>query len=203
MAEPISPRQQNDVKIKNDNNVSIKSVIDMENLNDVRELSSEIVLSISSAKPGNGVEQLRDGSLDTYWQSDGAAPHLVNIQFLKKSSVSHLCFYCDFSLDESYTPKRVNLRSGTCIHDLIDITTIELNDAKGWVILSLSDNNKEGEPLRTHMLQLRILSMHQNGRDTHIRQLKILGPRSTPYVMANTKLDNFKTEEMLQFAQLR
>jgi hypothetical protein len=26
------------------------------------------VWSLSTAKPGNGVEQLRDGNLDTYWQ---------------------------------------------------------------------------------------------------------------------------------------
>lgn len=39
---------------------------------------------MTSAKPGNGVEALRDGKDDTYWQSDGAQPHLVNIQFQRK-----------------------------------------------------------------------------------------------------------------------
>jgi Anaphase-promoting complex, subunit 10 (APC10) len=39
---------------------------------------------VTSAKPGNGVEALRDGKDDTYWQSDGAQPHLVNIQFQRK-----------------------------------------------------------------------------------------------------------------------
>lgn len=43
--------------------------------------------SLSTAKPGNGVEQLRDGNLETYWQSDGPQPHLVNIQFHKKTRV--------------------------------------------------------------------------------------------------------------------
>eukprot|EP01031_Cornospumella_fuschlensis_P013199 gene13199-16140_t len=43
---------------------------------DDHEISNEkVVFSISSAKPGNGVEQLRDNSLETYWQSDGTAPH--------------------------------------------------------------------------------------------------------------------------------
>ena len=40
---------------------------------------------VTSAKPGNGVEALRDGSDDTFWQSDGALPHLVNIQFQRKA----------------------------------------------------------------------------------------------------------------------
>jgi hypothetical protein len=30
---------------------------------------------------GFGVEQLRDNNFETYWQSDGHLPHLVNIQF--------------------------------------------------------------------------------------------------------------------------
>lgn len=37
-----------------------------------------------SAKPGNGVELLRDNREDTYWQSDGVQPHVVNIQFQRK-----------------------------------------------------------------------------------------------------------------------
>lgn len=41
-------------------------------------------MQVTSAKPGNGVEALRDGKDDTYWQSDGAQPHYVNIQFQRK-----------------------------------------------------------------------------------------------------------------------
>ena len=49
-----------------------------------REISNLAVWSVTSAKPGNGVELLRDGRDDTYWQSDGTQPHLVNIQFQRK-----------------------------------------------------------------------------------------------------------------------
>ena len=34
-----------------------------------REIGREAVWSLSSAKPGNGVDQLRDESSETYWQS--------------------------------------------------------------------------------------------------------------------------------------
>lgn len=34
------------------------------------------------------------------------------------------------------------------------------------------------EPLKAHLLQLQILSNHQNGRDTHIRQVQVFGPRA-------------------------
>ena len=40
-------------------------------------------------------------------------------------------------------------------------------------------------------------------RDTHIRQLKIFGPRSDLLVMGDTPIESFKTVEMLQYAVLR
>jgi hypothetical protein len=62
--------------------------------------------------PSQGVEQIRDGNPETYWQSDGAQPHLINVQFHKKMTVLEVALYLDFSLDESYTPKRVGGRWG-------------------------------------------------------------------------------------------
>lgn len=73
----------------------------------VREIGKQAIWSLSSCKPGadfcymtkmsrivnlgNGVEQLRDGSLETYWQSDGPQPHLVNIQFRRKVTIK-VCY---------------------------------------------------------------------------------------------------------------
>lgn len=48
------------------------------------EIGHLAVWTVTSSKPGNGVELLRDGRDDTYWQSDGIQPHFVNIQFQKK-----------------------------------------------------------------------------------------------------------------------
>ena len=60
-------------------------------------------------------------SCDTYWQSDGQLPHLVNVQvssfqdncsvqfhlqFRRKTTVSEVAIYTDYKLDESYTPTR-------------------------------------------------------------------------------------------------
>ena len=139
---------------------------------DKRELGEDSVLSLSSAKPGNGVEQLRDDNLETYWQSDGAAPHTINLAFLKRVNISQICIYLDYHLDESYTPKKISIRTGTSMHDLVDVTAIELHEPVGWVTVALPDTYGSAGPLKTHLIQLRILSMHQNGRDTHIRQLK-------------------------------
>lgn len=184
------------------------AIVDTLDLTDCRELGNESVFTISSAKPGNGVEQLRDNNLDTYWQSDGSFPHYINIQFLKKVSVSKICFYLDYSLDESYTAKKMSICCGSSTHDLIDLTTVELNEPVGWVVVPLSETDltkgkQNCDCIRTHLLQVKVLSMHQNGRDTHIRQVKILGPRESPRVMADYSYDDFKTVEMSQFALIR
>ena len=123
--------------------------------NGLRELGGEAVWTLSSAKPGNGVEQLRDESLSTYWQSDGAGPHLINIQFLRKTSVCTINLYLNYVLDESYTPKRISVRAGSTIHDMADVTTVDLNEPSGWVsvVLSSQDADCPG-PLRTHILQV-------------------------------------------------
>ncbi|CAE7038121.1 APC10 [Symbiodinium natans] len=91
-----------------------------------RDLGPEAAWSLSSAKQGNGVEQLRDGSTDTFWQSDGPQPHLINIQFQRKVKVSEICFYVCFKIDESYTPSRISVRIGTAHHDLQEVQVIEL-----------------------------------------------------------------------------
>jgi anaphase-promoting complex subunit 10 len=167
-----------------------------------RELGEEAVWTISSAKPGNGVEQLRDNNTETYWQSDGLHPHTITIQFLRKVNVSDVCLFLDYTLDESYAPKKINIRSGTTLHDLVDICGVELTEPTGWIPLHLAPNDESGF-LRTHLIQIQIISMHQNGRDTHIRQVKVFGPRTSPRVMGNCTLDMFQSLEMQQFALLR
>jgi anaphase-promoting complex subunit 10 len=97
------------------------------------------IWTVSSAKVGNGVAQLRDFSPDTYWQSDGVQPHLINIQFSKRVAVSEIAFYLDYSLDESYTPKKISIRSGMTTHDLVEIKTVEFHEPKGWCSIELFD----------------------------------------------------------------
>lgn len=123
---------------------------------------------------GFGVDQLRDNCMDTYWQSDGKLPHLVNIQFQKKTSISQLYLYTDYKLDESYTPSRISIRSGTNFNDLQEIEIVELNQPTGWVVVPVKDMRLK--PIRTFMIQLAIISNHQNGRDTHIRQIRVHSP---------------------------
>lgn len=166
-----------------------------------REIGREAVLSLSTAKPGNGVDELRDDNKETYWQSDGGQPHLINVQFHKKMSITELAFYLDYSLDESYTPKKMSIRSGTTNHDLVEVRVVELHEPVGWVTIPL--RAKDGGLLRAFFLQVCVVSMHQNGRDTHVRQAKVFGPRIPIDTCDDKSLIGFSTTEMTQFSVLR
>uniref|UniRef100_A0A9J8ABK9 Anaphase-promoting complex subunit 10 n=1 Tax=Cyprinus carpio carpio TaxID=630221 RepID=A0A9J8ABK9_CYPCA len=99
----------------------------LERTGTVREIGSQAVWSLSSCKPGFGVDQLRDDNLETYWQSDGSQPHLVNIQFRRKTTVKMLCIYADYKSDESYTPSKISVRVGNNFHNFITCSEKILN----------------------------------------------------------------------------
>jgi anaphase-promoting complex subunit 10 len=198
---------------------------------DVREIGHEAVWSLSSCKPGNGVTQLMDSLTETYWQSDGAQPHLINIHFSRRKAVCEVSFYLDYSLDESYTPKRIGIKSGVTFHDLEEVKVVEMHEPSGWISVPLhaeidpldnepdegADDDEEKEsrrkrkPLRTHFIQICVLSMAQNGRDTHVRQVKLFGPRTAgdasgikaPATGFALGLPRFQTIEMSQFSTIR
>jgi len=145
-----------------------------------RSVNREAVWQVSGARPGNGVDCLLDDSLETFWQSDGVSPHYIYIQFMRRTPVAEVCVYVDYKIDESYTPRKISLRSGTTHHDLEEVRALTLEKPMGWVRIPCGDPAARGAArfLRTWYLQLVVHFMHQQGRDTHIRCVKILGPPS-------------------------
>ncbi|KAF0978290.1 hypothetical protein FDP41_002805 [Naegleria fowleri] len=159
------------------------------------EIGKYAVWSVSTAKQGNGVEQLRDDNCETFWQSDGPQPHYINIQFHKVLSVQDVLIYLDYKKDESYTPQTISIRCGTSFHDLTHVKTVELEEPVGYICINMSDDEKDNNQttsintttttttsslphgtIRCNMLQIVISQNHQNGRDTHVRQVKVYGP---------------------------
>mmetsp|Transcript_35385 Transcript_35385/g.78556 ORF Transcript_35385/g.78556 Transcript_35385/m.78556 type:complete len:204 (+) Transcript_35385:167-778(+) len=184
----------------------------------LREVGHLAVWSVTSAKPGNGVELLRDGRTDTFWQSDGSQPHLINIQFQKKTFLSELHMYLDYKLDESYTPSKISIRAGTGCHDLKEIRLVELEEPSGWVVVPLRPAEAEGavhppgdssaasndptQTLKAFFLQVAVLTNHQNGRDTHVREIRIYSPRTDP-VKALGLPCSLNTQEFSIYTTLR
>lgn len=59
-----------------------------------------------------------------------------------------------------------------------------------------------GEFLKAFCLQLAVLSNHQNGRDTHIRQISVFGPRRDPLRAIGFPL-NFTDDKFRAYATIR
>jgi len=168
----------------------------------IREVGGIATWSLSSAKTGLGVEHLRNNSIDDYWQSDGPQPHLVNITFNRKIAIKLVCIYVDYTLDESYTPLRISIRGGNCFTDLQEIEQIEMDKPTGWVVINLKDSNDA--PIRACHIQIAVLNNHQNGRDTHLRQVKIYSPVNDGPISAVGDISNeFTTLTMKQHSILR
>lgn len=193
--------------------------------------------ALSSAKPGNGIEQLLDDNPDTFWQSDGGQPHLVTVSFYKKTKVSDIWIYLNYRSDESYTPQQISVRIGSSHHDLQEVQVVDLREPEGWIRIplavppasksrtlvrqdsaSIRDKSFGGafDFIRCFSIQIAVLSNHQNGRDTHIRCVKLFGPKSheskrlAPVTHAQTgiieRLDRgigMYTPEMLSFISIR
>jgi len=173
---------------------------ELEDRPDLREIGDQAVWTLSTAKPGNGVEQLRDNNLDTYWQSDGTQPHLINIQFHKKMRIEEVALFTDYKLDESYTASKISVREGTDLYDLHEVKVVDLEEPSGWVKVKV-EGKRPGEVLRAHFLQIAIIANHQNGKDTHMRQIKVFGPRRLP--LTSLQVPDFASTEYSQYATVR
>ena len=170
-----------------------------------REIGHLAVWSVASAKQGNGVELLRDDDLGTFWQSDGAQPHVVNAQFQHKVELCEIALWCEFKMDESYTPAMISIRAGTSCHDFKEVRCVELFKPNGWVRIRLDRERGAVSPyLRAYFIQIAVLANHQNGRDTHVRQIKIFGPRRDQARALGRSLQlDFKSPKFTAYSSVR
>ena len=159
---------------------------------------TSLSLSLSLAQPGNGADLLRDGRVDTYWQSDGPGPHLITATLPAATPLCLLALALDHRLDESYTPRTLSVRAGSWGGDLKEVAVASLVEPVGWALIPLTPplgslrpadagggagaGGRPGAglpprpPIRAAVLQVAVLSNHQNGRDTHVRQVLLFGP---------------------------
>lgn len=122
------------------------------------------------------MECLRDGRTETFWQSDGVAPHLLNIQFPRKmvlkagsraqqlpmgslaenvlasarpAGPQEISLYVDFNLDESYTPEKISVRLGNGCNDLKEFKSVDLDKPSGWINIQLeTGEGDQAEPVK-------------------------------------------------------
>lgn len=141
----------------------------------LKEINNLAHFSVSSHKPGSGVEALLHDDLGRYWQSDGPQPHLLTVHFLRRVEIRAIRFYVDYNQDESYTPTCVVLSAGTGHHDLLEFASVVMTTPVGWQAVDLSGagGGADGQALCCWMVQIQVRENHQNGKDTHIRGIKL------------------------------
>lgn len=118
----------------------------------LREISTLATWTLSSAKPGCSLAQLRHPSLSQFWQSDGPQPHTLTLHFFKLVSIVKMRVYLDFKLDESYTPTKMKFFAGMSEGGLVEFATWEVEESideatgemtpnvekiRGWIDISL------------------------------------------------------------------
>lgn len=111
----------------------------------------------------------------------------------------------DHRLDESYTPAKVSVRAGTNPRDLKEIAATTLEEPAGWVVVPLHPPDGR-DCLAAHLLQVAIISNHQNGRDTHVRAVRVFAPRPAAADGAPAAAGAgvpFVTADALQWASVR
>ena len=155
---------------------------------------------LSSAKSQNGIAQLTSDDVETLWQSDGTQPHTVTIHFPRRTAVTHVSIYLDILRDDSYTPTRILVKAGTHPYDVmavryryVHLSDIgrEFQEPQGWYHFVLSTTHEHVleeddaleyrrseklDAIEVFVLQICVLGNHLNGKDTHIRCLKVFGP---------------------------
>ncbi|KAI0116263.1 anaphase-promoting complex, subunit 10-domain-containing protein [Nemania sp. FL0031] len=158
----------------------------------LKEISNLASFTVSSYKPGCGVKELRDDDANQYWQSDGPQPHRLNIHFIKRVEIRALRLYLDYELDESYTPTKIQITAGTGPNLTIPFTTMELNMPKGWIDVPIAGagGGLDGNSLCCFFVRVIILENHQNGKDTHIRGIKVYALDEGADTVDNNPIDD-------------
>ena len=95
--------------------------------------------------------------------------------------------YFDYIIDESYTPSKIAIYAGTGLYDLTEVRTIDLDQPRGWQTINIGDYGRlsgsfwrfltdNSGVIQAFLVQISVLANHQNGKDTHLRGLKIFAP---------------------------
>lgn len=104
---------------------------DAKQLIGLRDISSLATWTLSSAKPGCALPQLRQPNPNLFWQSDGPQPHTLTLHFFKLVAIVKMRIYLDFDLDESYTPTKMKFYAGMSEGGLVEFGT--------WAVMETTD----------------------------------------------------------------
>ncbi|XP_068200919.1 anaphase-promoting complex subunit 10-like [Palaemon carinicauda] len=138
------------------------------------DVGKDAVWSVSSSQEGFGVEELMDPSPDTYWKSCGALPHLITLQFKKRTTLDDLSVYLDHEVDRISIPTRLSIRCGRDLNHLQEIKVVNLSNPCGLVSVPLYE--ADGKFIRGKVLQLAVLEILGTSSYAKICHVKVYSP---------------------------
>ena len=80
--------------------------------------------------------------------------------------------------DDSYCPTELSVMAGTNACDLQEVCSRTLEHPIGWVALGLTDG-ADSKGVMAFTFRLVIFANYNGGKDTHVRQLLIFGPKKS------------------------
>lgn len=162
-------------------------LLDTENMTNVCHLAH---WKPSSNKQGNRIENALDDNPETFWQSDGIQPHQLDILFSKRMNIVLIALYFSLIADESYTPRLVKIYVGHSPADALFYKTLEVRNVNGWVALTFEDSRVRDKLLKCQFIRIVFPVNHENGKDTHLRGIRIYVP---------SRKDSADVTEWMQF----
>lgn len=123
-------------------------------------------IRLSSSKREHSLRELLSKDMSEYWATDDVLPHGIQISFARARYVQSVQLFLSFTQDDSYTPEKIDIRAGLTREDVRTVGSVELVEPEGLLTLNIAR--------RCLYVQVVINSNHQEGKDSHVRHLKVL-----------------------------
>ncbi|SCV04707.1 LAME_0H20604g1_1 [Lachancea meyersii CBS 8951] len=157
----------------------------------------------SSQKDGNPISYALDDNPHNFWQSDGSQPHYVEASFSKRVEIVQLALFLSLAIDESYTPQVIKVYAGHSCSDATHYKTLEVRNVNGWIALTFEDNRPQDRLLKCQYLRIEIPVNHENGKDTHLRGVRVYTQYFRTPAAGSLLLDYFSPDGLLSECKLR
>lgn len=120
-------------------------------------------IELSSFKHGYGLQELMTDGENNYWNTDDSLPHFVRITFPAFTYVDSVELGLSYEADDSYTPEVIQLYAEGSTQDY------KFFEPDGPVFLQVRR--------RVFEIILTIHSNHAEGKDSHVRSLRVFKDR--------------------------
>lgn len=131
-------------------------------------------IRLSSFKRDHGLKELLSPDVSEFWSTDGNLPHFVKLSFKKRTYVDHIQFVLSYFKDDSYTPEKIDVFAGDTTDTIERVFSLSLFEPEGAVLLMVKNY--------VFYIYAVISANHQEGRDSHIRYLKVVGKNNEEIV---------------------